>query len=100
MQTAFGRARALWRRGIRRDSAADRQRGRTESSGSHSQRDRGITPATHPNSSIKKIVSISVGVGSIIPKRKSNPNLLVALADEALYLSKQLGRDQVTVKEI
>ncbi|WP_413282618.1 GGDEF domain-containing protein [Vibrio sp. MA40-2] len=44
-----------------------------------------------------KIVTVSLGVSTVVPKQQ-NPNSLVFLADEALYHSKNNGRDQMTVK--
>jgi diguanylate cyclase (GGDEF)-like protein len=43
------------------------------------------------------VVSVSVGVSSIIPGSGEDPDLLVALADKALYRAKHDGRNRVTV---
>ncbi|MBP0012536.1 MAG: AAA-like domain-containing protein [Roseofilum sp. SBFL] len=45
-----------------------------------------------------KIVTISLGIASIIPYIKDHPDDLFKRADQALYQSKEKGRDQVTLK--
>ncbi len=52
----------------------------------------------HEASLIKKVVSISIGVASMVPDIRTTPSMLIALADKALYESKNNGRDQVTFK--
>ncbi len=52
----------------------------------------------HSKSPIKKTVSVSIGVTSLIPDRDTTPSRLISMADEALYESKKNGRDRVTVK--
>ncbi|NES85319.1 MAG: diguanylate cyclase [Moorea sp. SIO2B7] len=46
------------------------------------------------------LVSISLGVATIIPNSQSSPESLIAAADEALYQSKAQGRDCVTLKSL
>lgn len=48
----------------------------------------------------EKIVTMSVGVVSMIPSRNLDPSTLVAAADEALYESKSRGRNCVTAKDL
>jgi GGDEF domain-containing protein len=43
-------------------------------------------------------VSISVGVASIVPNERSNPQELTETADAGLYEAKQLGRNRVIAK--
>jgi len=43
----------------------------------------------------KGIVSVSIGIGTMIPKIKLAPARLVTYADDALYQAKNNGRDQV-----
>lgn len=43
----------------------------------------------------KGIVSVSIGVGTMIPSAKVAPALLLAYADDALYQAKDNGRDQL-----
>jgi two-component system chemotaxis family response regulator WspR len=54
----------------------------------------------HAMSKVSDYVSISVGVGTIIPPRNSDPEILIAVADQVLYLAKEEGRNQVKCKEI
>ncbi len=48
----------------------------------------------HPDSSISRFITISVGVVSCVPK-EDNPTKLLGLADNALYRAKTLGRNRV-----
>lgn len=43
------------------------------------------------------IVTVSIGVASIVPKRGSNPRELLESADRALYRAKGTGRDRIVV---
>ena len=54
----------------------------------------------HPQSSVNKYVSLSLGVSSIIPDFKSTKNQLLITADKALYLAKQQGRDRAIYKSL
>lgn len=47
----------------------------------------------------KNIVSISLGVASVIPSHEKEINKLIKVADIALYESKESSRDMITVKE-
>lgn len=49
----------------------------------------------HQKSSVSKYISVSLGVASIIPTFKLNPEHLIAQADKALYAAKEQGRDRV-----
>ena len=49
----------------------------------------------HQNSHIHDVVTISIGVASVLPDSDLSPNLLVKWADLALYQAKQKGRDRV-----
>lgn len=50
----------------------------------------------HHASPQSSIVTISVGVATIIPSAETTPTMLIAVADEALYQAKKLGRDTCT----
>lgn len=47
----------------------------------------------HQKSLASKYVTLSLGVHGLIPDSESSPELLVALADKALYLAKEQGRN-------
>ena len=49
----------------------------------------------HSKSPIAKIVSLSLGVSTLIPRLETPPETLIATADKALYQAKQQGRDRV-----
>ncbi|GAA6619734.1 diguanylate cyclase domain-containing protein [Scytonema sp. NUACC26] len=48
----------------------------------------------HAKSDIKEIVTISLGITSVIPTGDIKPDTLIASADKALYNAKQKGRDR------
>ncbi len=47
--------------------------------------------------STKKIVTVSIGVATTIPKKNTNPIELINKADSALYKAKSTGRDKTCV---
>ena len=49
----------------------------------------------HASSSVADHVTVSIGVTSILPDRKSTTDEAVAAADQALYAAKQQGRNRV-----
>lgn len=56
----------------------------------------------HEYSPVASYVTISIGLASIIPNMKLNPDVLIQLADEALYEAKRKGRNRVEtfIKEV
>ena len=48
----------------------------------------------HQKSSVSDYITISLGVHSVIPTAESNPELLLMLADKALYKAKAQGRNR------
>lgn len=54
----------------------------------------------HAESTASKYVTASMGVASIVPKLELSPEILVALADKALYQAKRQGRDRYCLKTL
>jgi diguanylate cyclase (GGDEF)-like protein len=54
----------------------------------------------HRDSAVKDIVSLSTGGVSLVPRQGCTTQQFVSYADEALYESKNNGRDRVTIKNI
>lgn len=52
----------------------------------------------HENSKTSNVVTISLGIASIVPRDDMNPSDLLKMADEALYISKKDGRNRVSFK--
>ncbi|MGB5631154.1 MAG: diguanylate cyclase [Waterburya sp.] len=52
----------------------------------------------HADSEISDMVSLSLGVSSIIPDTRTSPQTLIAAADDALYDAKLKGRNRVIYK--
>jgi diguanylate cyclase (GGDEF)-like protein len=50
----------------------------------------------HAESQFKLSISVSVGAATMRPHDGANAKALIALADRALYQSKQQGRNRVT----
>lgn len=48
----------------------------------------------HAESPVAPIVTISIGIASVIPSQNISPEEVVAMADEALYRAKEAGRNQ------
>ncbi|PSO50379.1 MAG: diguanylate cyclase [Cyanobacteria bacterium SW_9_44_58] len=49
----------------------------------------------HPHSPVSNIVTVSVGISSMVPRADCSPKTLIEMADHALYQAKALGRDRV-----
>lgn len=51
----------------------------------------------HINSKVKPLVTVSVGVASLIPTKAISWQDLIGLSDQALYKAKQNGRNQIAI---
>ena len=54
----------------------------------------------HAYSEVKPIITVSLGIASIIPNSELQPDKLVARADRELYYAKQHGRDFISVHNV
>ena len=50
----------------------------------------------HEQSDVSSIVTVSMGIATVIPCLGTSPDELIALADRALYDAKRQGRDRYT----
>lgn len=48
----------------------------------------------HIHSHVKDIVTVSLGIASVIPNLEVSPDTLISYADKALYMAKEQGRDR------
>ena len=53
----------------------------------------------HCGSPVSSIVTISIGIASVIPSQNLSPSDVVAMADKALYQAKDSGRNQSVIAE-
>lgn len=53
----------------------------------------------HDKSPISPLVTISIGVASVIPSQALSPSQVMAMADEALYRAKNSGRNKTVVAD-
>ena len=53
----------------------------------------------HSTSAIASVVTVSIGVATIVPHADDNPGMLIQAADDALYLAKNRGRDCIAVHQ-
>jgi two-component system, cell cycle response regulator len=48
----------------------------------------------HIDSHVKNIVTVSLGIASVIPNLEVSPDTLISCADKTLYMAKEQGRDR------
>lgn len=58
------------------------------------------TTIPHKSSKISKYLSVSMGTATFIPGRDTDPEKIIAVADQALYRAKNNGRDRVVTTEL
>ncbi len=51
----------------------------------------------HKKSSISDMLTVSIGTATMTPPRNSQPDILISIADQALYKAKHNGRNQVVI---
>jgi diguanylate cyclase (GGDEF)-like protein len=54
----------------------------------------------HIDSLVSNIVTISLGIASLIPNAATSPQILLEQADRALYTAKHQGRDRFAIASI
>ncbi|MEM9302551.1 MAG: diguanylate cyclase [Pseudomonadota bacterium] len=55
---------------------------------------------THEASLVASVVTVSVGVASVVPVETLSSRALMLAADQALYRAKQSGRDQISARSV
>jgi len=53
----------------------------------------------HKDSPVTSIVTISIGIVSVIPSQDLSPSQVISMADKALYRAKQAGRNQSVIAD-
>jgi two-component system chemotaxis family response regulator WspR len=51
----------------------------------------------NPDSTVIPYITISLGVTTVVPEVKADPNVYIKLVDEALYRAKNAGRNRVSI---
>ena len=51
----------------------------------------------NPDSTVIPYITISLGVTTVIPEVKADPNIYIKLVDEALYRAKNAGRNRISI---
>ena len=51
----------------------------------------------NPDSTVIPFITISLGVTTVIPEVKADPNIYIKLVDEALYRAKNAGRNRISI---
>ncbi len=51
----------------------------------------------NPDSTVVPYITISLGVTTVVPEVKTDPNIYIKLVDEALYRAKNAGRNRISI---
>jgi two-component system chemotaxis family response regulator WspR len=51
----------------------------------------------NPDSTVIPYITISLGVTTVVPEVKADPNIYIKLVDEALYRAKNAGRNRISI---
>ena len=51
----------------------------------------------NPDSTVIPYITISLGVTTVVPEVKADPNIYIKLVDEALYRAKDAGRNRISI---
>ncbi|MDM8527103.1 diguanylate cyclase [Anaerolineales bacterium HSG24] len=52
----------------------------------------------HEQSAICPYLTVSMGISSMVPNQKSDPNLLIHISDKMLYQAKNMGRNRIIMQ--
>lgn len=54
----------------------------------------------HAKSLVSQYITVSIGVSSTVPSQQCSPEMLIAVADKALYQAKAQGRDRIILQAL
>jgi len=55
---------------------------------------------SHPLSDVLKVVTVSIGVATVVPSKEKQKDKLIEMSDKVLYEAKSRGRNKVVIKNI